>query len=115
MRQEILKNLISEEFGDNYHPALWKKFAYSAGATAETLASPGPPPTTTQLIETFHRLCGERPFYVGLAALYAFESQGARQIAGLIRYYGISDPEAYEFFTVHQDADVCILTPNGRS
>lgn len=110
VRQEILKNLISEEFGDKNHPALWKKFAQSLGATAETLALAAPLPTTTQLIETFRRLCGEEPFYVGLAALHAFESQApdiaATKIAGLVRYYGITDPEAYEFFTVHQEADI---------
>jgi len=110
VRQEILKNLISEEFGDKNHPALWKKFARSVGATEETLASAVPLPTTTQLIETFRRLCGERPFYVGLAALHAFESQvpdiAAAKIAGLVRFYGITDPEAHEFFAVHQEADV---------
>jgi pyrroloquinoline-quinone synthase len=110
VRQEILENLISEEFGENNHPALWKKFARAIGATEETLAAAQPLPTTTHLIEEFRRLCGDRPFYVGLSALHAFESQvpaiAAAKIDGLIRFYGITDPEAYEFFTVHREADV---------
>jgi len=110
VRQEILKNLISEEFGEKNHPALWRTFAQSLGATTQALASAKPLATTTNLIDTFRKLCSERPFYVGLAALHAFESQApaiaVTKIEGLIRFYGFSDPQTYEFFTVHQEADV---------
>jgi pyrroloquinoline-quinone synthase len=51
-----------------------------------------------------------QPFYAGLAALHAFESQvpeiAAVKIEGLARFYGMKNPEDYEFFTVHQEADV---------
>ncbi|MDQ2664309.1 MAG: CADD family putative folate metabolism protein [Candidatus Eremiobacteraeota bacterium] len=110
VRQEILQNLISEEAGEKNHPSLWKTFALALGATEETLAAARPLPSTVDLIETFREQCGARAFYVGLAALHAFESQipgvAATKIAGLKEFYGIVDPEAYEFFTVHEEADV---------
>jgi len=110
VRQEILKNLVSEELGEKNHPALWRQFAEALGASGEDLASVKPLPATAALIVTFRRLCSEHPFYGGLAALHAFESQvpdiAAAKIDGLLRFYGITDPAAYEFFTVHQEADV---------
>jgi pyrroloquinoline-quinone synthase len=45
-----------------------------------------------------------------LAALYAYESQipaiAAVKIDGLQKFYGMGDPTDYEFFTVHEAADV---------
>jgi pyrroloquinoline-quinone synthase len=62
------------------------------------------------LVETFRDICLNEPFYAGLAALHAFESQvpsiAAVKIDGLARFYGMSDPASYEFFSVHQEADV---------
>ena len=109
-RQAILQNLVEEELGPRNHPALWKQFAQSLGLTETELASARALPQTRALIETFTDLCRNRPYYVGLAALYAFESQvpaiAAAKIDGLRRYYGFTDPADYEFFTVHESADV---------
>ena len=33
VRQEVLKNLISEEHGEKNHPALWKTFALALGSS----------------------------------------------------------------------------------
>ena len=42
--------------------------------------------------------------------MHAFESQvpaiAAVKIDGLAKFYGMNDPDSYEFFTVHQEADV---------
>jgi pyrroloquinoline-quinone synthase len=110
VRQEILDNLISEEQGENNHPALWRKFALSLGATDAELATTAPLPTTANLVETFRHLCLGRPFYVGLAALYTYESQipeiAAVKVDGLKTFYGMTNSDDYQFFTVHQIADV---------
>jgi pyrroloquinoline-quinone synthase len=109
-RQIILQNLIDEEFGPENHPALWKRFAAALGLSEDDLAATAPLPATQCLVKTFTDLCRNRPYYAGLAALHAFESQvpaiAAVKIEGLRRFYGFSDPREYEFFTVHEEADI---------
>jgi pyrroloquinoline-quinone synthase len=110
VRQEILENLISEERGEKNHPALWQNFAKAVGATDAELAETPALPSTTNLVDTFRSLCLNSPFYAGLAALYAYESQvpaiATTKIDGLQRFYGMTNPRDYEFFSVHQAADV---------
>lgn len=109
-RQTILQNLIDEELGPKNHPALWKRFAAALGLSEADLAGTAAMPATQQLIATFTNLCRNRPYYAGLAALHAFESQvpaiAAVKIEGLKRFYGMDDPADFEFFTVHEEADV---------
>jgi pyrroloquinoline-quinone synthase len=110
VRQAVLKNLISEEHGDKNHPALWKVFALALGSSEQSLARAEALPATAKLVDTFRDICLNKPFYAGLAAMHAFESQvpaiASVKIEGLARFYGMDDPSSYEFFTVHQEADV---------
>jgi pyrroloquinoline-quinone synthase len=109
LRQELLENLIEEERGQQNHPALWQQFAHAVGATDAELTETTPLETTTHLISTFRRLCLTSPFYAGLAALYVYESQipaiATTKIAGLRKFYGITNAQDYRFFSVHQSAD----------
>ncbi|EKQ70814.1 pyrroloquinoline quinone (coenzyme PQQ) biosynthesis protein C [Leptolyngbyaceae cyanobacterium JSC-12] len=109
VRQEILENLIEEERGNQNHPELWRRFAISLGATDTELTDTPALPTTTNLVSTFRNICLNTPFYAGLAALYAYESQipsvATTKIDGLKRFYGMTDANEYRFFTVHQSAD----------
>jgi pyrroloquinoline-quinone synthase len=109
-RQAILQNLIDEEFGPENHSALWKRFAAALGLSEDDLAAAAPLPATRRLVNTFSDLCRNRPYYAGLAALHAFESQvpaiAAVKIDGLRRFYGFTDPREYEFFSVHGEADI---------
>jgi len=110
VRQELLENLIGEERGEKNHPTLWRNFALALGAKEEELESSPLLETTANLIGTFRDRCLNSPFYAGLAALYAYESQipqvATVKIDGLQQFYGMNDPADYEFFTVHQEADV---------
>lgn len=110
VRQEVLKNLIDEEHGEKNHPALWKTFAFALGANDQSLAAADALPETQNLVSTFRDICLNQPFYAGLAALHAFESQvpdiAAVKIDGLARFYGMTNPQDYEFFSVHQEADI---------
>lgn len=110
VRQEVLQNLIDEEHGDKNHPSLWKKFAFALGANDEILANSPALPETDNLVSTFRDICLNEPFYAGLAALHAFESQvpdiAAVKIDGLEKFYGMTNPDEYEFFSVHQVADI---------
>lgn len=110
VRQEVLNNLIDEEHGDSNHPALWKSFAFALGADDKSLANAAALPSTDRLVSTFRDVCLNQPFYAGLAALHAFESQvpkiAAVKIDGLSKFYGMDNPKDYEFFSVHEKADI---------
>lgn len=110
IRQEILENLISEERGEKNHPALWKNFAVALGSSETELKTTKQLESTENLVNIFRQLCIQSPFYVGLAVLYVYESQipevAAVKIDGLQQFYGMNDAKDYEFFTVHQTADI---------
>ena len=108
-RKQVLSNLIDEEAGDPNHPALWLQFAASLGASAEEVRATEKRPETSALIDTFRSVCGTGATAEGLAALYAYESQipavSESKIDGLRKHYGVDDPKAYEYFSVHVEAD----------
>jgi pyrroloquinoline-quinone synthase len=110
VRQELLENLVSEEQGEKNHPALWRNFAVALGADAETLEAAEKLESTANLINSFRQVCLNSPFYAGMAALHVYESQipevASVKIDGLKQFYGMDDPADYEFFSVHQVADV---------
>lgn len=110
VRQELLENLVSEELGEKNHPALWRNFALALGATESELDDSDKLGSTVNLINQFRQVCLNSPFYAGLAALHVYESQipavASVKIDGLKQFYGMDNPADYEFFTVHQVADV---------
>ncbi|MGZ5504660.1 MAG: CADD family putative folate metabolism protein [Chthoniobacterales bacterium] len=107
-RKQILSNLIDEEAGDPNHPELWLQFAESLGATRDEVRAAEKQPETRALIDTFRTVCN-RSTSEGLAALYSYESQipsvCESKIDGLKKHYGFSDPQSYEYFSVHIEAD----------
>lgn len=110
IRQQILRNLMDEEYGMENHPALWQRFAEATGASVRDLEQTEPLSQTLALVNTFFTICRNRPFPEGLGALYAYESQVPEisrvKIGGLRKFYGIMDVEAIQFFVVHMAADM---------
>jgi len=108
-RKQLLANLIDEEAGSPNHPELWKQFANALGVDDLDLATTDEQPETRNLIDTFRSVCGNGATAAGLAALYAYESQipaiCESKIDGLKKHYGFTDPKAYEYFSVHLEAD----------
>jgi pyrroloquinoline-quinone synthase len=109
VRRQILANLMDEEAGHPNHPELWLRFAESLGLDRGDVKRTPKWPATKSLIENFRTCCGQRGSGVGLAALYAYESQipsvSETKIEGLKAYYGFNDPAGYAYFTVHVEAD----------
>lgn len=109
IRRHILQNLMDEEAGSPNHPELWLQFAESLGLNREEVKRAGQWDATRKLIGTFRECCGERGTAVGLAALYAYESQipavSEKKIEGLKQFYGFTDSVGYNYFTVHIEAD----------
>lgn len=110
LRQELLENLVEEERGPENHPALWRRFAVALGAAESDLAVGPRTPEIAETIAEFRRATREGSLAEGLAALYAYESQipevSKTKREGLAAFYGIEDPGATRFFSVHETADV---------
>ena len=108
-RKQILSNLIDEEAGSPNHPELWLKFANALGASDADVQNTEKRAETKNLIEAFRSVCRDGSTAEGLAALYAYESQipaiCESKIDGLKKHYGFKDPRAYEYFSVHIEAD----------
>jgi pyrroloquinoline-quinone synthase len=109
VRRHILSNLMDEEAGEPNHPELWLRFAESLGLSREDVKRTLQWEATRALIAGFRDCCGERGTGVGLAALYAYESQipavSEKKIEGLKEFYGFRDAEGYRYFSVHIEAD----------
>jgi pyrroloquinoline-quinone synthase len=108
-RRQLLDNLIDEEAGAPNHPELWLQFAEALGVAKEDVQSSEKWNETSSLIGTFRSACSAGSTAEGLAALYAYESQipavSESKIKGLIENYQMTAPRAYEYFTVHVEAD----------
>jgi pyrroloquinoline-quinone synthase len=108
-RKQLLNNLIDEEAGSPNHPELWLKFAEGLDVSDSSVCKSEKWPETKNLINTFRSVCREGSTAKGLAALYAYESQipaiCESKIDGLKKHYGFTNPEHYQYFTVHIEAD----------
>jgi pyrroloquinoline-quinone synthase len=108
-RISLLQNLIEEEGGEPNHPQLWKSFARNLGATDAEIEAHVPCAQIRTLIEEFRLICREGEIADALAALYAYESQipaiCLSKIDGLKKFYGMSDPSQWRYFSVHIAAD----------
>jgi pyrroloquinoline-quinone synthase len=110
VREPILHNLMDEELGAENHPLLWMRFANALGTSKDRVEQTEPLPTTQSLVDTMMKICRNKSFQEGLASLYAYEAQVPEisrvKIQGLKEFYGLTDPDAIKFFSVHQEADV---------
>ena len=108
-RQFLLENLNDEEKGDENHPELWMRFAEGMGNTRKNIINTKAIKETDILVKTFMNLSKSNQFYIGLAALYCYESMqpeiSETKKEGLQNLYGINDENTLKFFTVHMHAD----------
>jgi pyrroloquinoline-quinone synthase len=108
-RKQLLSNLIDEEAGSPNHPELWLQFAEGLGISQPDAQNAEKWLETKNLVDTFRSVCGDGSTAGGLAAVYAYESQipaiCESKIDGLKKHYGISNPEHYQYFSVHVEAD----------
>ena len=112
-RDMLMQNLADEEgykTGINNHPELWMNFAKSLGLTEDEVREVEPLRETEDLVEGMYELARSSEYELGLAALYAYESQvpeiADTKIDGLKKFYGIDTKEALEYFDVHREADI---------
>jgi pyrroloquinoline-quinone synthase len=109
VRQLLLENLIEEERGENNHPELWLRFAESLGISRGEVKDAELLPSTVESVNQLKALTQSEDYRMGVAALYAYESQipevARTKRRGLAEFYGIEDSRSVSFFTVHEAAD----------
>ena len=109
LKPVVLENLAEEENPARPHPKLWRQFAMALGVKENEIASCSPLPGIRAVVEAFREIVSTRPIVEAVAALYAYEAQvpeiATTKIAGLRNFYGFDQPEALEYFAVHQEAD----------
>lgn len=108
VRASLADNLADEAGGENPHPELWLRFAEALGLSREEVTGAELLPRTANLVHTYESLC-EIGAEEALAALYAYEAQfpavAATKADGLRRFYGVTAPQALEFFDLHSTLD----------
>jgi pyrroloquinoline-quinone synthase len=109
LRDTVMENLAEEENPDAPHPKLWRDFAAALGVAEDDIACCPSLPGTQAVVTTFREICGDRPVAEAVATLYAYEAQvpeiAATKIDGLKKFYGVTQPEALAYFTIHEQAD----------
>jgi pyrroloquinoline-quinone synthase len=109
VRQMLLENLIEEERGEGNHPELWLRFAEGLGVNRDEVRNAELLPSTTDTVARLKALTANEDYRLGVAALYAYESQipevAATKRSGLKDFYGVDDDRAVSFFTAHEVAD----------
>jgi pyrroloquinoline-quinone synthase len=109
LRATVMENLAEEEDPAGPHPKLWRDFAAALGVAEEDIGCCPALPGTQAVVTTFREICGDRPVAEAVAALYAYEAQvpevAATKIDGLKKFYGVSQPRALAYFTIHEEAD----------
>lgn len=109
--QTLVKENLAEELHPAApHPALWRQFARSLGVTDAALDSTRVLPGIAALLDTFDELAAQGSVAQAIAVFYAYEAQvpeiATQKISGLRSFYGITDPQALAYFSVHEEADV---------
>jgi pyrroloquinoline-quinone synthase len=109
LKPVVLENLAEEENPARPHPHLWRDFAATLGVTEDVVTSSPSLPGTEHVVQKFGEICANRSVAEAVAALYAYESQvpeiATTKIAGLRRFYGITEPKGLAYFEVHEEAD----------
>jgi pyrroloquinoline-quinone synthase len=99
---------MDEEHGSENHPELWLRFCDALGLDRERVKHADLQPETANAIATMRRICRDQPAVVGMAALYAYESQQPEVMKvkrdGLRELYGVRS--GHDYFEVHERIDV---------
>ena len=110
LQKLVNENLAEELDPGRPHPWLWRQFARSVGASDAVLDAARPLPGVAALLDTFDEVASDGTTAQAIAAFYAYEAQvpeiATQKISGLRRFYGVTEPQALAYFSVHEEADV---------
>lgn len=110
LQKLVDENLAEELDPGRPHPWLWRQFARSVGASDRMLDNARPLPGIAALLDAFDEVAAQGSTAQAVAAFYAYEAQvpeiATQKISGLRKFYGITEPQALAYFSVHEEADV---------
>jgi pyrroloquinoline-quinone synthase len=113
VRKLLMENLADEEGFKSAiqpHPVLWLNFCAALGLYAEPVRQATPIKETQKMVSGYYDYCRSSDYRIGVAALLAYEYQipevSRVKIEGLKKFYGINSKRAFEFFAVHEEADI---------
>lgn len=110
IRQIVLDNLWDEEHGERNHAFLWLQFAGALGLSKTQVEHADVLQQTQNLVDTLRAITRDGSYQEGLVAMYAYEAQvpavATEKLRGLREFYGLTSPEATEFFALHSGLDV---------
>jgi pyrroloquinoline-quinone synthase len=110
LRILVDENLAEELDPAGPHPKLWRQFANAVGASDADIDSARPLPGIAALLDTFDELSENSSKSQAVAAFYVYEAQvpeiATQKIAGLKKFYGVTEKSALQYFAVHEEADV---------
>jgi len=110
VKELIEENLAEEVDPTAPHPLLWRQFAESLGVSHAALAEARALPGIAALLDTFEDVTSNGTMAQAVATFYAYEAQvpeiSTQKIAGLKKFYDVTEPSALAYFAVHQEADV---------
>jgi pyrroloquinoline-quinone synthase len=105
----VQENLAEELNPVAPHPMLWRQFAQSLGVSEAALDSARPFPGIAALLDTYDEVALQGTTAQAVAAFYVYEAQvpelATQKMAGLRRFYGITEDRALAYFAVHEEAD----------
>jgi pyrroloquinoline-quinone synthase len=110
-----LGSLIQENLDEELdpvapHPLLWRQFAEAVGVSSARLSEAHPLAGVAVLLDTYDEAASQGSFAQAVGAFYVYEAQvpetATDKKSGLQKFYGISEPNAVAYFTVHEEADV---------
>ena len=106
----VQENLDEELDPSAPHPKLWRQFAESIGVNDASMDNAKPLPGVAALLDTYDEAATQGTLAQAVASFYAYEAQvpeiAGEKIAGLKKFYGVTDSKALAYFAVHQEADV---------
>src|SRR5579863_908860 len=106
----VEENLAEELDPSATHPQLWRQFAESLGVSEASLDGARPLPGIAALLDSYDEVVSQGTMAQAVAAFYVYEAQvpeiATQKIAGLKRFYEITEPRALAYFGVHEEADV---------
>jgi pyrroloquinoline-quinone synthase len=101
-----IKHNLEEE---KEHIAPWISFAESIGVTEMELFEHASSAKTQEAVSEMLRLTNDS-FSAGISMLYAYEKQlpeiSAKKIEGLVKYYGVQNNKALDYFRIHEKVDI---------
>lgn len=105
---DVISELIDNRQEESDHIKSWIKFAGELGISESELIKYDGLEKTKKAVSELSELMNT--YEGGACAMYAFEKEipkiSQTKLDGLAEFYGISNPEATEYFKLHTEADI---------